>query len=142
MERRDFFKSLIAAGATVKERKKHRNRRSRHESERIYHGPMAIPERIALIIAEHPAIKRTTHRHIVSRYAGDLDGWVWLFRCQIPAHRLMVGEIIRTTEGKIRVHCWSSADPERYTRGDDPQQIVRAKSTIESPDHYCADTPR
>jgi hypothetical protein len=86
---------------------------------------MLIPERVALIVAEHPAIKRTTHSHLVSRYAEN--GWTWLFRCQIPAHRKMVGEIVRTPAGDIRVHCWSAADPERYTRNDEPTAILHAR---------------
>jgi hypothetical protein len=126
IERRDFFKSLIAGGATVSERKERRNHRAHHEGTRLYHGPMLIPAYIAGIIAEHPALKRTTNgRHLVSRYADATH--TWLFRCQIPAHCLMVGEIVRTPEGKIRVHCWSAADPERYTRGDEPGVIIAAK---------------
>ena len=107
MERREFFKSLIAGGASMRERPRAKNRRAHHTGERLYHGPMEIPEDIVRIIAAHPAIKKTTCRHLVSRYANT--GWVWLFRCQIPESRQMVGEIIRTPEGKIRVHCWSAA---------------------------------
>lgn len=127
MERREFFKSLVAGGATVAERTERRNRRAHHHDEIVYHGPMLIPERVALIVAEHPAIKRTTHgSHLVSRYAEN--GWTWLFRCQVPTHRKMVGEIVRTPVGDIRVHCWSAADPERYTRNDEPVAIVTAKT--------------
>jgi hypothetical protein len=119
MERRQFFRGLIAAGATVAERPERRNRRAHHEGQRVYHGPMSIPEEVARIVADHPAIKRTTHRHLVSRYAAD--GYTWLFRCQIPAHRGMVGEIIHIPQpdGVIlsRVHCWSAADPDRAPHG-------------------------
>ena len=128
MERREFFKSLIAGGATVSERTERRNRREHHRDEIMYHGPMLIPERVAAIVAEHPAIKRTTHgAHLVSRYSET--GWTWLFRCQVPAHRKLVGEIVRTPAGGIRVHCWSAADPERYTRNDEPTTILAAKAT-------------
>lgn len=107
MERREFFQSLIAGGAAVGQRPERRNRRAHHKNARIYHGPMMIPERIAAIVAEHPSVKRTTDRHLVSRYAEG--GWVWLFRCQIPESRAMVGEIVLAEAGQIRVHCWSAA---------------------------------
>ena len=130
MERREFFKSLIAGGASMRERPRAKNRRAHHTGERLYHGPMEIPEDIVRIIAAHPAIKKTTCRHLVSRYANT--GWVWLFRCQIPESRQMVGEIIRTPEGKIRVHCWSAARPDgRIIRT--PEQIVRPHDVVELP---------
>ena len=122
MERRQFFQSLIAGGAAVGSRPEGRNRRAHHQGERLYHGPMGIPERIAAIVAEFPGLKRTTSRHLVSRYAEA--GWVWLFRCQIPASRQMVGEIVRTPEGSIRVHCWSAA---RDTACDEPAAIIERK---------------
>lgn len=121
MERRDFFRSLIAGGATLNQRPEGKNRRAHHQNERLYHGPLEIPERIVDIVAEHPGIKRTTHRHLVSRYAEN--NWVWLFRCKIPASRQMVGEVVRTPEGKIRMHCWSAASTdERLVRT--PEEIV------------------
>ncbi len=137
MERREFFKGLIASGATVREREHGRNRRARHVDNRIYHGPMLIPERVAAIIAAHPAIKRTTHRHLVSRYAEG--NFVWIFRCQIPASLAMVGEIVSTSEGKIRVHCWSAATPaDTYCT---PKQLLQmhleattAKMAAETPE--------
>lgn len=108
MERRAFFQSLIAGGSTINQRPENKNRRAHHQGERLHHGPIEIPERIVAIVAAHPGLKRSTHRHLVSRYAEN--EWVWLFRCQIPESRQMVGEIIRTPEGKIRVHCWSAAN--------------------------------
>jgi hypothetical protein len=132
MERREFFKTLVAGGATAAERTEQRNRRAHHHDEIVYHGPMLIPERVAIIVAEHPAIKRTTNGgHLVSRYAED--GWTWLFRCQIPAHRKMVGEIVKTPAGAIRVHCWSAADPARYTRDDEPATIMARKVAPQPP---------
>lgn len=125
MERREFFRSLIAGGATVKVRAEHRNRKAHHQNEVIHHGPMEIPERIASIVAEHPAIKRTTHGgKLVSRYAEG--SWTWLFRCQVPATRLMIGEIVRTPEGNTRVHCWSAARPDRHAI-DTPMAILARK---------------
>lgn len=116
MERREFFCSLITGGVVPKQRAERRNRRAHHANERAYHGPMQIPARIALIVAEHPTIKRTTDRHLVSRYAEG--GWTWIFRCQIPESRAMIGEIVRTPEGNIRVHCWSAARPGEYRTPD------------------------
>jgi len=121
MDRRDFFRSLIAGGATVKERPARRNRRAHHEATRLYHGPMLIPAYIANIVASHPGLAKTTHGHLVSRYADAMH--TWLFRCQIPDSRAMVGEILRTPEGKLRVHCWSAARPVDTYR--EAEEIVR-----------------
>lgn len=77
MERRAFFQSLIAGGAQVAERPERRNRREHHQDTLIYHGPMSIPARLAAIIADHPAIKRTTHRHMVAVWVAFLR---WIVR--------------------------------------------------------------
>ena len=122
-DRRQFFRSLIAGGSAFTQRPERCNRREHHANDILYHGPVLIPERIAAIVAEHPAIKRTTHSHLVSRYAES--GWTWLFRCQIPAHRAMVGESVRAPVGAIRVHCWSVADPSREYR--EPKEILDCK---------------
>ena len=122
MERRDFFRSLIAGGATVKEWPERKNHRAHHKNTLIYHGPMSVPVRIVSIIADHPAIKKTTHGHLTSRYAES--GWTWLFRCHIPEHRKMIGDIRRQPDGRIRVCCWSAADPLRYTRNSEPAEIM------------------
>ena len=129
MERREFFQSLIAGGAVVKERPDNRNRRAHHEGTRLYHGPMMIPIDIATIIAEHPALKRSTSRHLVSRYADATH--TWLFRCQIPESRAMVGEIVRTPEGKIRIHCWSAARPAETYR--EPADLVSSAAILAWP---------
>lgn len=115
MERRDFFKSLVAAGAVPQKTRKHTD----HSGDiRIYHGPMEIPAHVYEAVREDPALCYATGRpghgrkgHLVSRYA-DPDGTVWIFRCQIPEHRGMVGEIIQTPIGqRKRIHCWSAATP-------------------------------
>lgn len=124
-DRREFFRSLIAGGAVVSQRPERRNRRAHHTNDVVYSGPLIVPERVAAIVAEHPAIKRTTHQHLVSRYAEA--GYTWLFRCQVPAHRAMVGEVVQTPEGAIRVHCWSAADPAR-TCGGEPAAIIARKT--------------
>jgi len=115
MERREFFQSLIAGGATV--RKTRKRVRGAHAADiRLYHGPMTIPPHVAEAVREDPTPHRATGRgtHLNSRYA-EADGTVWLFRCQIPAHRGMVGEIMRAPiGGRIRVHCWSAARPGEY----------------------------
>ena len=58
----------------------------------------------------------------MSRYA-EPDGTVYVFRCQIPEHRGMVGEIVRTPLGRMRVHCWSAANPGEYR---EPQERFSA----------------
>ena len=122
IERREFFKVLIANGAVVKSRPQHKNRRAHHLDTQLYHGPMLIPERISNIIAEHPSIKQTTHGHLVSRYAEN--EWTWIFRCQIPFHRNMIGELVMTPEQKIRVHCWSVANPELCMKVKEPSELL------------------
>lgn len=123
MERREFFQSLIAAGAPVRKTRKH----VRHEGDiRLYHGPMTIPEHVYEAVREDPTPHRATGRgtHLVSRYA-EADATVWLFRCQIPASRQMVGEIMRTPLGRIRVHCWSAARPGEYRT---PGELLAARA--------------
>ena len=109
MERREFFKSLIAGGATARIRPERRNERKHHTGEIMYRGPLTIPERVSAIVAEHPGLCRTTSRHLVMRYVDR--GTVYLFRARVPEHRAMVGEIVRTFTGALRVHAWSAADP-------------------------------
>jgi hypothetical protein len=124
-DRRQFFQSLIAGGAAVRKTRKHVPHAA---DERLYHGPMQIPPHVYEAVREDPTPHRSTGRggHLVSRYV-DPDQTTWLFRCQIPAHRLMVGEIVRTPLSRIRVHCWSAADPQRCTRGDEPAAILANK---------------
>ncbi len=124
--RREFFRSLIAGGATARHTRK-RVPKSHAADSRIYHGPMEIPPHIYEAVREDPAPMRASGRgtHLLSRYA-EADGTVWLFRCQIPTHRGMVGEIVRTRiGGRIRIHCWSAADVGAYLQ---PQQIVERKA--------------
>ena len=111
MERREFFQSLIAGGAAVRKNRK-RVPRAHAGNTRTYHGPMTIPDHVYEAVREDPSPMRATGRgtHLVSRYA-EADGTVYVFRCQIPASRQMVGEIVRTPLGRIRVHCWSAATP-------------------------------
>jgi len=110
-DRRSFFRTLVVGGAAVTDTLhglplKHR-KADKLRGTRLYHGPMFVPPDVAEIIREDPSLHRTRERKLVSRYAED--GITWLFRCQIPASRAMVGEVIRTPEGTYRVHCWSVA---------------------------------
>ena len=121
-DRRSFLQSLVAAGAPVR-----RNRRRVPHSHagdiRLYHGPMTIPAYVAEAVREAPDPLRAKGRgtHLLSRYA-DADGTVWLFRCQIPDHRGMVGEIVQAPIGRRRrVHCWSAATPGEYR---EPAEII------------------
>ena len=118
--RRDFFRSLIAGGATVRDTRG--RKKVKHQDIRIYHGPMTIPAHVAEAVREDPTPHRTKDRHYVSRYA-EADGTVWLFRCQVPAHRGMVGEIVQTPIGqRKRIHCWSAATPGEYRT---PEELLR-----------------
>ena len=124
MDRREFFSGLIAGGATVRKTRKHVEHRG---NIRLYHGPMTIPAHVAEAVREDPSPMRATGRgtHLVSRYA-DADGTVWLFRCQIPAHRGMVGEIVQVPIGqRKRIHCWSAASPAAYR---EPSEIIIGRS--------------
>lgn len=112
MDRRTFFQSLVAVGAPVRRTRK----RVLHTGDmRLYHGPIAIPAHVAEAVREDPTPYRASGRgtHLMSRYA-EPDGTVYVFRCQIPEHRGMVGEIVRTPLGRMRVHCWSAANPGEY----------------------------
>ena len=137
MERREFFQSLIAGGATVRKNRK-RVKGAHRLDIRIYHGPMQIPAHVSEAVREDPTPHRATGRgtHLVSRYA-EADGTVWLFRCQIPTHRGMVGEIVQSPIGqRKRVHCWSAADPGEYRT---PEELLVARrpessgATVEVP---------
>lgn len=120
--RRQFFQDLVGGGASVAVRPGARNRRTRHQDTRLYHGPFLVPERVAAVLTAHPGIKRTTHRHLAMRYVDE--GVVYLLRCQVPASRAVLGEIVRTVAGAIRVHGWSAASSAR----EEPLEIVRRKS--------------
>ena len=124
MERREFFRSLIAAGAVPRKTRK-RVPQSHAGDIRLYHGPMTIPPHVYEAVREDPTPHRATGRgsHLVSRFA-DPDATVWLFRCQIPEHRGMVGEIVRTPIGRIRVHCWSAATPGGYRT---PAELIEVR---------------
>lgn len=125
MERRDFLQSLIAGGSTVRKNRK-RVPKAHAGDIRLYHGPMEIPAHVYEAVREDPTPHRATGRgtHLNSRFA-DSDGTVYLFRCQIPAHRGMVGEIVQAPIGqRLRVHCWSAARPGGYRPTAD---IIAAK---------------
>ncbi len=121
LDRRKFFQGLIAGGASVR---KNRKRVAHRQDVVLYRGPMEIPAHVYEAVREDPTPHRATGRgtHLVSRYV-EPDGTVWLFRCQIPAHRGMVGEIVqgRPSDARRRVHCWQAADPGSYRT---PEQLL------------------
>ena len=130
-DRRQFFQSLIAGGAAARKTRKHV---AHTDDVRIYHGPMQVPLYVVEAISADPTPHRATGRgtHLVSRYA-EPDATVWVFRCQFPVHRGMVGEIVRTPLGRIRVHCWASAQPsDRY---ETPLKIIERMARRDAP-HY------
>lgn len=129
MERREFFQSLIAGGSTLRKSRK-RVKGAHRQDVVLYRGPMEIPAHVYEAVREDPTPHRATGRgsHLVSRYA-EADGTVWLFRCQIPAHRGMVGEIVQVPVGKrIRIHCWSVATPGQYQA---PEELLIAHRSQE-----------
>ena len=107
MSRRSFFAALPAATP----RRERANKRAHHDGQRIFHGPMGIPDYV-LDSVSRAMPYRTTHRHPVLRVARD--GITYVFR-SAPAPE-MVGEIWRTLEGQYRVHVWSCATPDRPIR--------------------------
>lgn len=104
MERREFLRSLTSAPMIARPTAK--NRREHHQGERIYHGPIRLPSQV-LDIALRAPVYRTTHRHPVIRL--QLDGVTYLFRSGI-AGDCYLGEIVRTPEGRIRVHAWAAIE--------------------------------
>lgn len=132
MERRAFFQSLIAGGATVRKTRK-RVKGSHANNIRLYHGPMTIPPYVYEAVREDPSPMRATGRgtHLVSRYA-EADGTVWLFRCQIPKHRGMIGEIVQAPIGqRKRIHCWSAANPAEYR---EPSELIAHRELPATPE--------
>jgi len=122
MDRREFFQGLIAGGLPVRRTRK-RVPKAHAGDVRIYHGPMQVPEHVAEAVRHDSTPYKSTGRgsHLVTRYA-ESDGTVWLFRCQIPDHCGMVGEIVRTPLQRFRVHCWSAANPAAYRQ---PGEILQ-----------------
>jgi hypothetical protein len=126
--RQSFFRSLIVGGATVRDTRG--RKKVKHLDIRLYHGPMLIPAHVAECVREDPAPHRTKDRHLVSRYV-DVDGTVWIFRCQIPASRAMVGEIVQTPIGqRKRIHCWSAANPGEYRT---PEDLLASRRPVAAP---------
>lgn len=121
--RRQFFQELIAGGVGVKVRPARRNQRAHHHDVVLYRGPLMVPAHVAVAVADHPALARTTSRHIVMRYTDGSGAAVMLyrFRGRVPDHRGMIGEVVRTLDGSIRVHAWNAADPGVYL---EPLQIL------------------
>ena len=80
-DRREFFRALIAGGATVRDTRGRRKVKHRRED-----LPWTDDNtgHIAEAVREDPTPHRTKDRHFVSRYA-EADGTVYLFRCRIPA---------------------------------------------------------
>lgn len=119
MERREFFKSLITGGITVKS--KPSKNLKKHQDIKLYSGPMQIPDWVITNLISHPILYRTQDRHYCMRYQNIKE--VWLFRTAIPQHGQMVGEIIKTQKSKYRIHCWSAATRGKYKTVDELIQL-------------------
>ena len=108
MERRNFFAAIFTA-AEIRDTRVRGSKRPKYNDTRLYRGPMVIPPDVAEAVREDPALHRTRHAgKLVSRYC-DGEGTVWLFRCPVPETRMMVGEVVKTPDGRKRVHCWACA---------------------------------
>ena len=102
MERRDFVRSL--AGIPLIARPQNKNRRSKHFDERLYHGPMELSEDV-MDVAMRGKAYRTTCRHPAIRVG--LNGVTYVFRCGL-AGQSYLGEIVRISDGALRVHVWKA----------------------------------
>lgn len=108
-DRRSFFVALASAGTPVKDNfPRARSRKPLHLDTQLYHGPVVIPDYVAEQVRESPDLHRTAARHLAARL-NTPDGTVWLFRARIPASRVMLGEVVRTLSGRIRIHLWATA---------------------------------
>ena len=138
MQRREFFRSLVAGGAAVTDDlagKPLKHRKSdKQRNTPLYHGPMVIPADVAECLREDPALHKTRTGRMSMRYV-DSEGTIWLMMSEIPASREMQGEICRTAEGRYRVHCWYVARPGTARR--DAREIIdrsKPQDPIEQPD--------
>ena len=80
-----------------------RNQRHHHQDTLIYKGPIEVPIG-ALELARRAAPVKSTHGHSVIRI--EHEGVVYVFRRKVAT--CMVGEVVRTMAGAIRVHVWSA----------------------------------
>lgn len=129
MERREFFRGLIAGGAVVAQPTR-AGKYYPHADELMYCGPMSIPAHIAEIVRESPNIamsgrrpqirpdgrRRINSGHPIMRYRDEFA--VWKFRVRIPDSRHMVGDIRRAPDGHLTVCCWQAARPGEYRTPD------------------------
>lgn len=135
MQRRDFFRSLVAGGATVTsdlsgKPLKHR-KSDKAPNTTLRRGPFEIPADVYEAIRESPELHKTRKRRLAARYVDGADV-TWLIMSAIPVHRGMMGEICRTPDGRYRVHCWEIARdggaPLRNARWYIEQDRLRRKS--------------
>lgn len=101
--------------------------RKRHCNEVLYRGPFRIPAHIAAVCAETPDMRSRTGslnpKKLIMCYdernrAADPALLKWRFRCPIPAHRCMVGEIQRGSDGIYRIVSYAAADSVRREAQD------------------------
>lgn len=89
----------------------HGRRLAKHADKMIYHGPMEIPEPVALRSNGAPLYRTRRGNDTVSRVSDP--GVVYLFRRPVPESRQMIGDIRRESSGRLRVVCWAE-----HTRPD------------------------
>lgn len=138
VERRGFLQAVLG-GATVHadpamrraKRKDGGLARSHHAGdERLYHGPFFVPVDVVEAIREDGSLYKSRTRGqsgLRTRYV-DGDSVTWIGKCQIPGSRAVVGEIVRTGDGRVRVHYWAAATPGTARR--DPREMVTRRAEI------------
>lgn len=146
MERREFFHSLVAGGATVINDLKGKPLKHRKADKApntiLRRGPFEVPPDVYESIREAPDLHKTRKRRLAARYV-DGANVTWLVMSAIPEARGMMGEIVRTPEGRYRVHCWEIARaggaPLRDARWYIEQDRQRQSPPQESPRCWCGD---
>jgi len=140
MERREFFRSLVAGGATVTTDLKGKSLKHRKADKApnviLRRGPFEVPADVYEAIRESPDLHKTRKRRLAARYVDGADV-TWLMMSAISVHRGMMGEICRTPEGRYRVHCWEIARdggaPLRDARWYIEQDRMRHAAEMQAP---------
>lgn len=98
-----------------KGKKSNSKNRPAYKDERLYHGPMRIPDYV-LEIAKKGICVRTRDRHTAIRVrVGEI---AYLFRT-LGVGCEYLGEILRCQDGRIRVHVWSLIEEPSARSSDD-----------------------
>lgn len=132
-DNKEFFTRLLAGKQPVNE---YQNKAKNHESHkkdiRLYHGPIVIPEDVKVAISQS-SVYRTGNSSLAQKIV-DTEGVTWLFKCEIPSHRVMVGEVMKTPDKRYRVHGWKAADESRAPSHDARYFIHQNRDWVQAMD--------